>query len=84
MPQWVGEVEPQASAELIFLYKGYDSENKTSGLITTIVPVIDQLVHVTVLISTVHFRTSVFPVLNVNCVVCVGTGSAAEPLYTYW
>lgn len=40
MPQWVGEVVPQASAELLFLCKSYDSENKASGLIITVVPVI--------------------------------------------
>lgn len=81
MPQWVGEVEPQASAELLSLCKGYDSENKTSGLIVTLVPVIDQLVHEKVLIFTIHLRTSVFPALNVNCVLCLIMGSAAKPRY---
>lgn len=63
MPQWVGEVGPQASAELLSLCKGYESENKTPGLIITVVPVIDQLVYEKVLIFTVHSRTSVFPAL---------------------
>lgn len=72
---------PQASAELLFLCKGYDSENKASGLTITVVPVIDRLVHEKVLIFIVHLRTPVFPALNVNCVLCLIMGSAAEPLY---
>lgn len=81
MPQWVGEVVLQASAELLFLCKGYDGENKASGLIVTVVPVIDQLVHEKVLIFTVHLRTSVFPPLHLNCGLCLIMGSAAKPLY---
>lgn len=80
MPQWVGEVEPQAFALLLFFCKGYSSETKPYEIIITIIviiiiviiaviiilPVIDQLVPETVL--TVHLRTSVFPAFKVHCV----------------
>ena len=59
-------VEPQAPAELLSLCKCYDNENKTSGLVINIMPIIHQLVHGKVLIFTVHLRTSVFPALHVK------------------